>query len=100
MVSILVKNKIWLYLNKIVNLLKFENMYFTSSPIFIFVFVFIINFLLAILLKSVNKEVTKQYKNLKYVYIIPPFAMIIWVLALFISFIIFLKKHLTEYFKD
>lgn len=75
-------------------------MNFITSPIFICVIVFIINFLSAFLLKSVNKEVTKQYKALKYIYIIPPFAMIIWILAFIISFFVFLRKQLKEYFED
>lgn len=75
-------------------------MNFLTTNILVYLLIFLGNFLLAFMLKAVNKQVCKQYPSLKFIYIIPPVSIILWVLVLIILLINGLNKILKEYFID
>lgn len=72
----------------------------SNIPISIYVLIFILNLVLAYILKSSTKELSKQYKSLKYIYLIPPIAILVWKIALIIFVFGFFSKKAKKYFED
>ena len=62
--------------------------------------IFICNFFLAGLIKITYKEFFVKYSWLKYVLIIPPFALSLAILLLIREFIVDIPKMFADYFKD
>jgi hypothetical protein len=61
--------------------------------------IFICNFFLAGLIKITYREFFAKYSWLKYVLIIPPFALSLAILLLIREFILGISNMLSDYFK-
>ena len=60
----------------------------------------IINFISAFWLKIALINTVRENKWLKYLFIIPPTAILCWLMAVVYLLFTYIKKFLLEYFKD
>jgi hypothetical protein len=66
---------------------------------FIMLLLAIINFVCAVTLKNALNESFKENKWMVYFFIIPPFAILAWLIGFLITFLTELKKIMVNYFK-
>jgi hypothetical protein len=77
-----------------------ETTFLIKDWLLILLIVTLINFLGAILLKDALKMTFRQNKSFKYIFIIPPFAILAWMVSWVYLIITKLLEITIGYFKD